>query len=206
MAPNKQPTPEDRTDAIRIALAGLASGDEPETILAKLGALRIRSNTFPAEELLELASDAIDEAGATATDPIGCEKLRERLLPERPFSGKTEHHKSKYAISAAAMIHGGVYPDLFDDAAWWQADDLWAYSFYALLIYVRVAAERTGRTCEDVALSIAGRRWSSWWSSLSSLDDVGCARHVNVGYPPARKATTVNWTYMEPAVGIEPTT
>lgn len=158
MAPNKQPTPEDRTDAIRIALAGLASGDEPETILAKLGALRIRSNTFPAEELLELASDAIDEAGATATDPIGCEKLRERLLPERPFSGKTEHHKSKYAISAAAMIHGGVYPDLFDDAAWWQADDLWAYSFYALLIYVRVAAERTGRTCEDVALSIAGRR------------------------------------------------
>jgi len=51
-----------RTDAIRIALAGLASGDEPETILAKLGALRIRSNTFPAEELLELASDAIDEA------------------------------------------------------------------------------------------------------------------------------------------------
>ena len=89
---------------------------------------------------------------------IGCEKLRERLLPERPFSGKTEHHKSKYAISAAAMIQGGVHPDLFDDAAWWQADDLWAYSFYALLIYVRVAAERTGRTCEDVALSIAGRR------------------------------------------------
>jgi hypothetical protein len=126
---------------------------------------------------------------------IGCEKLRERLLPERPFSGKTEHHKRKYAISAAAMIQGGVHPDLFDDAAWWQADDLWAYSFYALLIYVRVAAERTGRTCEDVALSIAGRRWSSWWwSSLSSLDDVGCARHVNVGYPPATKATTVNWT------------
>jgi len=105
---NKQPTPEVRTDAIRIALAGLASGDEPETILAKLGVLRIRSNTFPAEVLLELASDAIDEAGATATDPIDCEKLRERLLPERPFSGKTEHHKSKYAISAAAMIHGGV--------------------------------------------------------------------------------------------------
>ena len=92
------------------------------------------------------------------------------------------------------MIQGGVHPDLFDDAAWWQADDLWAYSFYALLIYVRVAAERPGRTCEDVALSIDGPRWSSWWSSLSSLDDVGCARHVNVGYPQATKATTVNWT------------
>lgn len=129
MAPNKQPTPEDRSDAIRIALAGLASGEESEEILSKLGALHIRYNAFPAEELLELASDAIDESGATPADPIDCEGIRERLLPEHPFSGKTQHHKIKYPISAAAMVHGGVSPDLLDDTGWWQADDLWTYSY-----------------------------------------------------------------------------
>ena len=56
------------------------------------------------------------------------------------------------------MIHGGVYPDLLDDAAWWEADDLWVYSFFAFLLYVRVAAERSGRSVEEVARSIADRR------------------------------------------------
>ena len=145
MAPNKQPTPEDRSDAIRVALTGLASGVPSEEILSKLGALHIRHNTFPAEELLELASDAIEESGVTPADPIDCEGVR-------------EHYKSKYALSAAAMIHGGVYPDLLDDAAWWEADDLWVYSFFAFLLYVRVAAERSGRSVEEVARSIADRR------------------------------------------------
>jgi hypothetical protein len=157
MAPNKLPTPEDRSDAIRIALTGLASGEQSEEILSKLGALHIRHNTFPAEELLELASDAIDESGATPANPIDLEGIRERFLSEHPFSGKTQHYKSKYAISAAAMIHGGVYPDLLDDAAWWQGDDLWTYSFFALLIYVRVAAERSGQSVAEVARSIADR-------------------------------------------------
>ncbi len=157
MAPNKQPTPENRSDAIRIAVAGLASGEPSEEILSKLGALHIRHNTFPAEELLELASDAIGASGATPNDPIDCEGIRERLLPDHPFTGKTQHYKSKYAISAA-MIHGGVYPDLLDDAAWWQADDLWIYSFFALLLYVRIAPERTGHAVEEVARSIAGQR------------------------------------------------
>src|SRR5664280_2444113 len=112
MAPNKQPTAEDRSDAIRIALAGLSSGEQPEEILSKLSALHIRHNTFPAEELLELASNAIEESGAMPADPIDSEGIRERFLPDHPFSGKTQHYKSKYAISAAAMIHGGVYPCL----------------------------------------------------------------------------------------------
>jgi hypothetical protein len=158
MAPNKQPTAEHRTEAIRIAIAGLAYGEQAEELLSKLGALHIRYNTFPAEELLELASDAIEESGATPADPINCEGIRERFLPDHLFSGKTQHYKSKYTISAAAMIHGGVYPDLLDDAAWWEADDLWVYSFFAFLLYMRVAAERSGRSVEEVARSIADRR------------------------------------------------
>jgi hypothetical protein len=158
MAPNKQPTAENLSEAIRIAIDGLAYGEQAEELLSKLGNLHIRYNTFPAEELLELASDAIEESGATPADPIDCEGIRERFLPDHPFSGKTQHYKSKYAISAAAMIHGGVYPDLLNDAAWWQGDDLWVYSFFAFLLYVRVAAERTGQSVEEVARSIADRR------------------------------------------------
>jgi hypothetical protein len=158
MAPRKQPTQEDRSDAVRFALAGLAFGQDFDLILEKLGALPVRHNTFPAEELLELASDAIDESGATPAEPIDFENIRERFLSEHHFSGKNQHFKSKYAISAAAMIHGGVYPDLLNDAAWWQTDDLWVYSLFALLIFVRAAAERTGRSVEEVALAIADRR------------------------------------------------
>jgi hypothetical protein len=143
---------------MRIALAGIASGADSGEILSKLAVLHIRNHTFPAEELLELAAEAIDESGATQAEPIDSENIRERFLSEHPFSGKTQHYKSKYAISAAAMIHGGVYPDILNDAAWWEADDLWTYSFFALLIYVRAAAERTERPSEAIAQSIADRR------------------------------------------------
>jgi hypothetical protein len=158
MAPTKQPTTGDRSEAVKLSLLGLASGEAAEAIISKLEALHIPRNTFPAEELLELASDAIDVSGATPEDPVDLERIRDRFLSDFPFSGKTQHYKSKYAISAAAMIHGGVYPDLLDDAAWWEADDLWRYSFFALLLFVRVAAERTGESVEDVARSIADRR------------------------------------------------
>jgi hypothetical protein len=158
MAPRKQPTPEDRYDAVLLTLNGLVAGQDFDPVIEKLAALHVRYNTFPAEELLELASDAIDQSEATMADPIDFEKIRERFLPEHRFSGKNQHYKSKYAITAAAVIHGGVYPDLLDDAAWWQTDDLWVYSFFALLIFVRAAAERTGRSVEEVALSIADRR------------------------------------------------
>ena len=33
----------------------------------------------------------------------------------------------------AAMIRGGVYPDLLDEAYGWGIDDMWEYSFYALV-------------------------------------------------------------------------
>src|SRR5665213_3414400 len=158
MVPTKLPTPEDRSVAIQVVLSGLASGQDVDLILEKLGALHIRHNTFPAEELLELASDAIDESGAIAADPIDFENIRDRFLPEHRFSGKNQHYKSKYALSAAAMIHGGVYPDLLGDAAWWQTDDLWLYSFYAFVIFIRAAAARTGYSVEEVAISIADRR------------------------------------------------
>jgi hypothetical protein len=43
------------------------------------------------------------------------------------------------------MIHGGVDPGLLDEVQWWRTDDLWYWSLEALAVYLRAAAERTGR-------------------------------------------------------------
>ena len=59
---------------------------------------------------------------------------------------------------AAAMIKAGVYPDLLDEASGWGIEDMWEYAFYSLVVYGRVAAERTGRTPEAVAAAIAELR------------------------------------------------
>jgi hypothetical protein len=158
MAPRKRPTEQDRDEAVRVALTGLASGEDSWVILQRLGDLHIRYNTFPAEELLELAADAIEVAGATRSEPIDYEQLRERYLPDHKFSGRPQHHKSHYALTAAAMIPGGVYPDLLGEVEWWRTDDLWTYAFYAFLVYARAAAERTDRSVEEVVDSIANRR------------------------------------------------
>jgi hypothetical protein len=57
------------------------------------------------------------------------------------------------------MIRAGVYPDLLGEVGWWRDDDdLWAYAFYALMIYLRIAAERTNRSVSDVARALAARR------------------------------------------------
>ena len=52
---------------------------------------------------------------------------------------------------AAAMIAAGVYPDLLDEAYGWGIDDMWEYALYALFLYGRIAAERTGRIVEEIA-------------------------------------------------------
>ena len=126
--------------------------------MEQLLALHPPNNTFPAEVLLELAAEAITESGASMTEPIQFEGVRDRYLPEYHFRGKVQQHKSHYALMAAAMIRAGVYPDLLDEAHGWGLEDMWEYAFYALVLYARVAAERTGRSPEEVASAIAKRR------------------------------------------------
>jgi hypothetical protein len=158
VAGQRRPTQGDRAEVVRSLLADLSSGRELDTIIERLADVHPKNNTFPAEELLELAADAIEESGATRSHPIDFERIRENYLPERVFRGKVEHHRSHYALSAAAMIRGGVYPDLLDEAGWWRNDDLWFYALFALVIYMRIAAERSERSFEEVARALAARR------------------------------------------------
>ena len=55
------------------------------------------------------------------------------------------------------MIRAGVQPDLLGEIYWWNTDDLWEYALYALVIYIRVAAERSGRSVAEVCGRLAGR-------------------------------------------------
>jgi hypothetical protein len=158
VAEQRRPTQDDRAEVVRWVLADLSSGQEFDTIIERLVDVHPKNNTFPAEELLELAADAIEESGATPSHPVDYERIRENYLPERVFRGKVEHHRSHYALSAAAMIRGGVYPDLLGEVGWWHDDDLWFYAFFALVIYLRIAAERSQRTFEEVARALAARR------------------------------------------------
>jgi hypothetical protein len=160
MARKTGPSDEDYDSAARLSLLGVTAGEDADvdSIMEQLAVLHPRNNTFPAEVLLELAAEAIEESGASPADPIQYEGMRDRLLPEYHFRGKSQQHKSHYALMAAAMIRAGVYPDLLDEAYGWGIEDMWRYAFYALVLYARVAAERTGRSLEDIATALAGRR------------------------------------------------
>ena len=63
--------------------------------------------------------------------------------------------KLQYAILVAAALRGGTDPDLLDEVAWWQADDVWQYALFAAVAYIRAAASRAGvpvrQACQDLA-------------------------------------------------------
>ena len=157
MAANKPLTNEDRSRAIRIALQGIAAGVDLADLARQVEVLHPKNDTFPGEVFLELAADALEEGGISRDQPVDYEGIRERYLAERQFRGRTEHHRSHYALGAAAVIRAGVTPDLLGEVGWWDTNDLWVWSLYALLIYARVAAERTGEPVAVICQRLAGR-------------------------------------------------
>lgn len=153
----RRPIPEDRIEAIRIALSGIANGVELGEIASDLEPLHPKNNTFPGEVLLELAADAIDESGATRQVPLDSENIRKRHLPEDRAHTKAQQYKVEFALHAAAMIRGGVDPALLDEAAWWREDDLWFWALEALLVYVRAAGERISEPVRVICERVASR-------------------------------------------------
>jgi hypothetical protein len=153
----RNPTDDDRHKAIEIALAGLSHGDDLGDVAARLAPLHPRDNTFPGEVLLDLAAYAIGVAGASRQSPIEFEGIRERYLPDGIARRNARHNKSKFALRAAAMLHGGVDPGLLDEVQWWRTDDLWYWSLEALVAYVR-CRRRTHRPVGGVHLPSDRRR------------------------------------------------
>ena len=154
MPARKRPTPEDAVTARRMLLDGLARDADIFQPASELAPLHPRDDTFPGEVFLHAAADALEWSGASGADPLPLEGLRERFLPESAFRGR-QNTKLRYAVLAAAALHGGTEPDLLDEVAWWQADDFWQYALFAAVAYIRAAASRAGvpvsQACQDLA-------------------------------------------------------
>lgn len=154
---SKRPAPEDRVEAIRAVLEGISAGTDPVELVGRLAYLHPERDTFPGEVFLDLAADALDLSGASRGEPVEYAGIRDRYLPEIGFRGRAQHQRSHYALRAAAMIRAGLAPDLLDEVSWWATNDLWVWSLYALIIYTRIAAERTGHSLSWVCAQIAAR-------------------------------------------------
>jgi hypothetical protein len=154
MPARKRPTAEDTVTARRILLDGLARNAEIFDLAGELAPLHPRNDTFPGEVFLHLAADALDWCGASRTDPLSLEGIRDSFLPECTFRGR-QNKKLQYAVLAAAALHGGTEPGLLDEIAWWQTDDFWQYALFATVAYIRAAANRAGvpvpRACQQLA-------------------------------------------------------
>jgi hypothetical protein len=139
MPARKRPTPEDAITARRALLDGLARDADVFEVLSELEPLHPRNDTFPGEVFLDLAADALEWRGASRAEPLPLEELRERFLPEATFRGR-QNAKLRYAVLAAAAVHGRTEPGLLDEVASWQANDFWQYAAYAAVAYIRAAA------------------------------------------------------------------
>ncbi|MGH8984518.1 MAG: hypothetical protein ACRDY6_11665 [Acidimicrobiia bacterium] len=157
MPGRKRPTAEDRVESTRIALRVIALGVDLPDVARELEPLHPKNDTFPGEVLLALAADTLEEGGISREQPVDYEGIRERYLPEQSFRGKAQHHRSHYALRAVTMIRAGLTPNLLDEVSWWDTNDLWIWSLYALVIYVRVAAERTGQSAAEICQRVAAR-------------------------------------------------
>jgi hypothetical protein len=154
MPARKRPAPEDTAAARQILLDGLACDVDVFELVSELASLHPQDDTFPGEVFLRLAADALDWCGASRAGPLPLEGLRERFLPECTFRGR-QNKKLQYEVLAAAALQGGTEPDLLDEVAWWQTDDLWQYALFGAVAYIRAAASRAGvpvpQACQDLA-------------------------------------------------------
>jgi hypothetical protein len=154
MPARKRPTAEDAMTARRVLLDRLAGDADIVELASELAPLHPRDNTFPGEVFLQVAADALSWCWASRADPLPLEGLREQFLHECTFRGR-ENNKFRYAVLAAAALHGGTEPDLLEEVTCWQTDDFWQYALFAAVAYVRAAASRAGvpvrQACQDLA-------------------------------------------------------
>jgi len=137
-------------------LAQLAAGSDLNEIHRALAQHAQRDDLLLAEMLIALASEVIALGGFSASDPVEYQGFRQRFLPEIEFRGKVDHRNSQYAIYAAALMHGGMTPDVVSDTGWWRSE-LWPYALYGLVAYLRAAADRRQVEVDVIVRELAER-------------------------------------------------
>lgn len=150
----KSPTEDDRLEALRRLLTGLAGGADVFELAESVSDLHPKNNTFPGEVFMRLAADVLEVADTTRDNPIPYEGLRETYLPECEFRGR-ENRKIQYTILTSASVRGGLEPDLLDEVIWWQTDDYWRYALYGAVALIRAGAGRQGVTVARLVEQLA---------------------------------------------------
>jgi hypothetical protein len=150
-----RPTDDDRTEALRRFLVGLARGDDANQLAADMADLHVRHNTFPGEVLMELSADALDTVGIERESSVAYRELLSTHLPEVEFRGK-EKRRIQYAVLTAFAVHGGLEPDLLDEVTYW-IEQYWQYALFAAVAVVRTCAERSGTPLETFVADLAER-------------------------------------------------
>jgi len=204
---SKSPTDQDRAEAIRQLVSGLARGDDVFHLAAAVEDLHPRDNTFPGEMFMYLSAGALDLAGVTRDDPIPYLELREKYLGECRFRGR-DNRKIQFAILAAASARGGIEPDLLDEVVWWQTDDFWWYALAAAVAVIRACADKTDapgrpscRNSQRCARSRSPYRLDQSWTMRGPLisvwgSAVNCHKAVSAAVTSSCEATrsvTIAW-------------
>lgn len=144
---------DDRVEANRRALAALAGGADLDSIVDAVADLHVRHDTFPGEEFMRLAAEALRHAGVTRDGAVDHEALLPNHLPEVDLRGK-RRSRFQYAVLTAFAVHGGIEPDLLDEVAYW-IEQYWEFALLALVAIIRACAERSGTTPEAFAADLA---------------------------------------------------
>ena len=134
-----KPTEEDRIEATRRLLAGLAGGVDANQLVVEIADLHVRQTTFPGEVFMELAADALRAAGVERAPGVAYRDLLSKHLGEVEFRGKG-HRRIQYAILTAFAVHGGLEPDLLDEVTYW-VEQYWQYALLAAVAIIRHCAE-----------------------------------------------------------------
>lgn len=151
----RRPTDDDRIDAMRRFLTGLARGDDANQLAAEMADLHVRNNTFPGEVLMELSADALDATGTERESPFAYRDLLSTHLSEVEFRGK-EHRRIQYTILTAFAVHGGLEPDLLDEVTYW-IEQYWHYALFAAVAIVRACADRSDTPLATFVADLAAR-------------------------------------------------
>lgn len=141
---------QDRADARQLLVSWLADPhSDIGQVISPAFELHIRDHTFPGEDFMAVAIDALDLAAIDRATPIAYETLLADHLPEIEFRGK-EHRKVRFAVLATAARRGGLEPDLLDEITYWN-DDFWRYALYASIALIRAAAAKADQSVPELA-------------------------------------------------------
>jgi hypothetical protein len=161
MARETTATEQDRVAVASAVLGGLARDEPLDDVLSRLRAFAGYAFPFPGDVLTEIGATALEIAGASPASPVSLTNATERHLAEWRISGNTARQKHRAAIQAAIALHAGIVVDYDEVAGWWQLQDYTGHAFEAVVVLIRVAAERTQRSAVSICEEIAARRGAS---------------------------------------------